>query len=398
MNKGAIVFFTGLLLLFTFNTGTKQSSDNALAAEAETSYDRVPVSKNGVTFQIEELEKPENHLTLQSSNDVLEHLVKMTQEENSTLPSNIVAKGHLPENIVNFEYHSFFEGMYHAYLEHRPIVLSPDIIWLLISQGFSHHINANSEELRHHFVNFSDKKLLDVVSDKIRLDDPNSPWEEVFPEFVKKIAEYTGNDLINLLSADFTTTTPVEKIVSEITIMNTMKEYFKYRVTHISCGIPKITLPGTSDDWQKILDKTKQLSTYELEWWTNKLIPILQEFVNASQGKINNDFWKDMIHNRQVKTICGSETYIDGWILKFFPYFDGGDRFVSYSLNYRFKRSRSLPNEIVKVDFIHFDRENNIKTPMEFWAGFIGLEQNREDFALTPVIGWMIRKKDSAEN
>jgi hypothetical protein len=33
-------------------------------------------------------------------------------------------------------------------------------------------------------------------------------------------------------------------------------------------------------------------------------------------------------------------------------------------------------------------------TALELWAGFIGVEQNKENFALTPVIGWMIRKKE----
>ncbi|MDR2383660.1 MAG: hypothetical protein LBD76_07260, partial [Prevotellaceae bacterium] len=34
-------------------------------------------------------------------------------------------------------------------------------------------------------------------------------------------------------------------------------------------------------------------------------------------------------------------------------------------------------------------------TPLELWAGFTGLEQNSENFALKPVISWMIRKKDT---
>ena len=34
------------------------------------------------------------------------------------------------------------------------------------------------------------------------------------------------------------------------------------------------------------------------------------------------------------------------------------------------------------------------ETPLEFWAGFIGLEQNSKTFALRPQIGWMVRKKD----
>ena len=49
-------------------------------------------------------------------------------------------------------------GFYTAHTNHYPIRIKPDDIWLLIVQAFSNHVNANSEELRHHFVNFDGKK------------------------------------------------------------------------------------------------------------------------------------------------------------------------------------------------------------------------------------------------
>lgn len=37
-------------------------------------------------------------------------------------------------------------------------------------------------------------------------------------------------------------------------------------------------------------------------------------------------------------------------------------------------------------------------TPVELWAGFVGLNQNDKTFGLKPEIGWMIRKQDNAAN
>jgi hypothetical protein len=37
---------------------------------------------------------------------------------------------------------------------------------------------------------------------------------------------------------------------------------------------------------------------------------------------------------------------------------------------------------------------NFINTPLELWAGFVGLKQNSNDFNLRPEIGWIIKKKD----
>lgn len=357
-------------------------------------------AQDGITFRVENLSKPEKLLRLASDEDIYKWLILSdvnlrpydVENENIDFPFNIVAKSQLPDSLVSFGYHPFFNGMYQAYADHRPFVMSPDMIWLLISQGFARHINANPENLRHHFVDFTGKVSLIVTSDEIELDNPSSPWENIFPMFTEKIAEYTGSELINLLSSDFTTTTSAEKVASEITIMEAMKPYFEYIHMYAICGIPEITLQGTPEDWQKVLDKTKQLGKYDLKWWTKELEPILKEFVNASKGKISKKFWMNMFKYHSKKRY-GSPKIIDGWVVKFFPYNKDGKRNNLKSLE-GIRHSDNLPEEIVKVDLKFYDSETNIITPLELWAGFVGLEQNNENFALTPKIGWMIRKKD----
>ena len=39
-------------------------------------------------------------------------------------------------------------GFFQAHINHYPIRIKPDDIWLLIIQAFSNHVNANSEKLR----------------------------------------------------------------------------------------------------------------------------------------------------------------------------------------------------------------------------------------------------------
>jgi hypothetical protein len=45
-------------------------------------------------------------------------------------------------------------AVHHAFMGHRPLCLSPDMIWLMIIQGVANHINANDEELRAKFVSY----------------------------------------------------------------------------------------------------------------------------------------------------------------------------------------------------------------------------------------------------
>ena len=356
----------------------------------------------GITFEIENLSEPEELLYLQSYDQIYKNLILINaslskweiEYDEIDFKYNILAKSDAPDSLVSFGYNSFFNGMYYAYAEHRPFVLSPDMIWLLISQGFARHVNANPEEMRKHFVDFSGQLTLVIDSENDLLKDSVN-WEGVFSQFTSQIAEHTGEELINTLTSDFSTTTAIEKIASEITIMEAMEPYFEFVVIYAVCGIPEITLQGTTDDWQKILERTKKLGEYDLKWWTKELEPILEEFVNASKGNIDKDFWRNMFKYHSQKEY-GAPKIIDGWIVKFFPYDKDGKR---NDLD-RLVGGGSLPEEMVKVDFkfIKTDGIQTQETMLELWAGFIGLEQNTKTYALTPQISWMVKKKDVDKN
>lgn len=352
------------------------------------------------TFQIEELSKPEGVLATQSYDNICKSLILMESQiseyelkkDSTNFSFNIVAKNNMENDLVNYGYHSFFDGMYFAYAEHRPFVISPDMIWLLISQGFAQHVNANPEQLRHFFVNFSGKTQLIVPTNTELSHLSEKEWEEIFPAFTDQIGNQTGDELIKILTSDFSTTTPVEKIASEITIMHAMKSYFEYVLTFAGCGIPQITLQGTTEDWEKVLVKTQQLSKYKLRWWTNDLEPILKKIIATSKGNVDEVFWRNMFKYHSQKRY-GAPRIIDGWIVKFFPYDKDGKRNNLRKLEGTAQRAK-LPEEIVKVDLQYVDIVSKEQIPLELWAGFVGLEQNTKDFTLTPKIGWLIRKKD----
>jgi len=40
--------------------------------------------------------------------------------------------------------------------------------------------------------------------------------------------------------------------------------------------------------------KAKKLKKYGLEWWMKELIPVLDEFVNAMNGKVDTSFWESL--------------------------------------------------------------------------------------------------------
>ncbi|MEO8392573.1 MAG: DUF4419 domain-containing protein, partial [Chloroflexota bacterium] len=216
-----------------------------------------------------------------------------------------------------YDKHAFIEAAHTAFDEHRPLVIAPDHIWLLICQGFAKHVNLNAEALRTRFVLHTDRKLLEVVRSDFVKGSPNNPWEEVFPEFTRQIQAHLIGDVYDILTAQFSTTTATEKAAFEITLMDTFKAYFDFYFSSL-CGIPSITLEGSPEDWRSILERTRRLSQYDLDWWVQSLIPVLEALVRTSEGEIDIAFWKSFY---KEKSVSGGP-YITGWLVKFFPYMD----------------------------------------------------------------------------
>lgn len=358
----------------------------------------IAAAQKGITFKIEKLDKPDRLLWLKSTIGLYEDLIlsdlNMSKNDikESSFDFGVITHSQMPDSLVCFSKNPFFYGMYSAYADHRPFVLSPDMVWLLISQGFAQHVKNNAEQLRHLFVDFDEKESLVVTTTKdMLIDSSREEWETIFPQFTKQIGDRVGADLVDILNCNFTTSTLTTTVASQITIMEAMKSYFDFVVIRIVCGIPQITLEGTPEDWQKVLDKAIYLRKYDLAWWIDELIPYLEEFVRASKGDVDKEFWRNMFKYHTPKQY-GAPKVIDGWIVKFFPYDKHGKRNDLAKID----KNDILPPEFVKVDIRYIDTSDDKEKeyPLEVWAGFIGLEQNPKTFALKPHIGWMVKKKD----
>ena len=391
--KKLIIIFALLPLLAMCQVNPKKNTQAASNTKDTVVF--LPQG-GGISFQVEKLLPPKKLLPMESSKNIYKNWLTQEMEAyNASLNKKnlfkVLAYSDLPDSIVaTFGYRSFFEGIHAAYADHRPIVLSPDIIWLLISQGFAQHVNANPEKLRHYFAGYQGK--ISLIANAFNNYDTlkKSDWEKIFSNFSGQISKNVGSELVDALTCNFSTTTSIEKTVSEITIMNAMKSYFEY-IVESGCGIPQITLEGSTSDWQKVLDKANQLKKYDLQWWILEIEPVLKQFVEASKGNIDKSFWQKMFKKRTEEG--DYETPVatfDGWIVKFFPYDKDGNKMSLKTID----DETTLPEEIVKVNlrFVYTSPVDgkSVETPLELWAGFVGLQQNKTNFALRPKIGWMV--------
>ena len=129
----------------------------------------------------------------------------------------------------------FLYAVHMAYDYHRPLILSPDDVWLATTQALASVINARAEELRTRFVKHEGKALIRVRRDEFIKGDPDNDWPGCFREFSESIAEYVG-DFQKTMVAGFTTTTMTTKAVSQIVLMDALKSYFNYEVM-TRCGM-----------------------------------------------------------------------------------------------------------------------------------------------------------------
>jgi len=56
--------------------------------------------------------------------------------------------------------HPFIYALHMGFRDHRPVVISPDMVWLMICQGFATHVDQHAEELRDKFVEHQGKLRL----------------------------------------------------------------------------------------------------------------------------------------------------------------------------------------------------------------------------------------------
>ena len=153
-------------------------------------------------------------------------------------------------SLITERLHPFVDAIHFAFAHHYPLSLSPDHIWLVLCQGFANHVRLNAAQLREKFVLHTGKVNLIVRRNNFIKGNLDNDWEGAITEFVDQMRNHIG-DTADLITARFSTTTPVEQTAFNIALMDAMQHYFDYTLS-TRCGIPAITLEGTPEDWQAL--------------------------------------------------------------------------------------------------------------------------------------------------
>ncbi|WP_437325010.1 DUF4419 domain-containing protein [Sorangium sp. So ce381] len=215
--------------------------------------------------------------------------------------------------------HPLVQAAYMAFTQRYPLVLSPDVIWLCLARGLTLHIAAN-EAQRRKFIREDRDFELTLERPDFTLGQVN-PWPITFSELSAQTAAQVGG-LRELLTADFSTTGPVERVASELTVTTPLAPHFEWEppfpadMVFPRPGIPRIYLMGTADDWRSVRQRAEAFGPLGAERWTRALLPVLDQIVASAEGRKPPDpaFWRAFFRYENAAD------ELTGWIHVLFPY------------------------------------------------------------------------------
>ena len=350
----------------------------------------------GITFAVHSVEPTTTPLKEQKLRDSLKYLLRINHQDPND-ETILSCSGYNANAVTSVAHHPLITAVHLAFADHRPLILSPDMIWITIVQGLARHINNDPERFRDYLVSHEGRMKIEFAIQDLNRHSPESAWDLGIHALALGVENVVG-EKFKILQCDFTTSGIIEKLACQVALLDALQNYFEYRLWS-GCGITEITLEGETADWQHLRHKIDHLEPYGLEWWTPSLKQIADQFVRASRGDIDLPHWQDIYKQKSAY----GEALINGWIVKLIPYVKDSvagtfstrnplllnDTWQDDDYSNRID-SNNLPSGVSCAPFTLVD-ENKEEHTMEFLGGFLGVSQDADSLALRPVLGWAVR-------
>lgn len=265
-----------------------------------------------------------------------------------------------------FRHLNYMEYLQMAWANHYGVIMSPDIFWFILLNESASHIKDNSEHYRSLFTTASEGKT-DIL---VPTADPQLIDLNLIAEELRRLVPSD----VDAFLPEFSTSTPSSSLAFKAAFADAVSPYYNYMM--FLCGIPKVQIQGTSEDWSKLsegVDKLKGLLNKD-----ENIMAYFDRVKNISESIINNletpsvDFWKNMFSLKNCGS--GSQVEVKGWI---------ADMYIktprpAYINNY--------PTNVAKVPYTF------INTGQKFELKYGLLSSNIEDGFLVPDFGFIINE------
>lgn len=295
---------------------------------------------------------------------------------------------------------------------HLPLGLRPEVLWQTILSQVAILVKQNPEAYRNLFTRSSEKTLLRVRHDGLRMGDPWG-WDQAIGMFREPLTENVPGDLVELaLPDDMSTVGTSETLGCLVTFMDAASPFYEYRVQTM-CGIPKVALFGAPEDWRNLQNRTSRLAAkfpYLCAYFA-AIGPIIAKLVDAAEGAPIEKATVDP--SRYFDRVRGGDSFwtsvykrdsgsggdkLSGWLTSFFAFtraYETPELVLREDFNWRTDRWGGInpshfPGSASVVDFIweYFGTEHKMK----FVGGVtatVRIQADEGEF-ITPRLGWAV--------
>jgi len=286
-----------------------------------------------------------------------------------------------------------FASVLQAYKNHWVLRTSPDDWFFPVIRRIAQEVDENAlhPEVEAYLGRGRPKSELRVNF--------NRGFDKMFEELSLQISKnLVTSEYAKVFEANFSTTTPNDRLVSQLILMSSVQKYFNFN-TYIACGIPEVELLGTEEDWRnlivKLQDIKKVLSPIAgplgniTSYFDDIVAPVYQNLLNTFLGKPDKVWWNDIVlRQAKVEQVCTKLKKVverwDGWLVEFL----NGEK------NQEMRDIASgLLTVPLKVDNTMF----NISYEATLVAGQIGFSLHEETVPVVePFAGWaMLTTQDT---
>ncbi len=239
-----------------------------------------------------------------------------------------IVNGDLADSSSNSaqEYHTlgFMEMLSKSYSMHLPVAVAPHDFWFIASSELAGIIAKNPQQFRSVFsASESGKQTIMIpTGDPTKIDyaalacllDDKFPNKEVSDLLIPDLSTM-DTKVFNALCA---------------TMADAVQHYYDYMT--FSCGIPKIKVRGTEEDYRKLAENSRRLAEI-LDFspgavaYFQRIAGLFDRMANSFTSEDPASFWRDIFSQKNVGS--GGQKDINGWIREFFT--DRPSRLENYN-------------------------------------------------------------------
>ena len=221
----------------------------------------------------------------------------------------------IPESDIDIIHRNYLDYLSMCWKNHYGIIISPTILWNMVLGNLAFEVNKNPETYRKYFTNFNDKMEI-IINQGGNLINVKL--------LINKLNGIIPNNIMDDFFPDFTTDTDKSIIANYTAFLDMVSPYYNYGM--LLCGIPKIKILGTDEDWDLLGASCVRI-------WT--AIPEFKSYLNTVLDRINEIIYNDADFSKFFslqRCGSGSQVEVNGWITDFFieqPSINFPENFIS---------------------------------------------------------------------